>query len=574
MPDSKASYDHHTKFIFVTGGVISSLGKGVVASSIGALLELRGLSVIITKADPYLNVDPGTMSPVQHGEVFVTDDGAETDLDLGHYERFISRRLRRKNSFTTGQVYDAVLSRERKGGYLGRTVQVVPHITDQIKENIRRASENVDVSIVEIGGTVGDIESLPYLEAIRQLRWELGQERVAFCHVTLVPYVHAAMELKTKPTQHSVRDLRQVGIQPDLLVCRADRALSTELKEKIGLFCNVHTSLVFEATDADSIYRIPLMFHRQGLDQRLVDHLNISSASAPDLSHWQHIESTLDEPKGVVQIALIGKYTGVVDSYKSILESLVHGGMAHGLRVITTCLDAETLEKDQLEEALKAFHGAIIPGGFGDRGIDGKLHGLRYFRTQKKPLLGICLGMQLALIEIARHELSLPDATSQEFAEDAAHQVIALMNTQKKIQQKGGTMRLGAYPCLLTPGTLVHSIYQQTRISERHRHRYEFNIKYKESFEKAGVIFSGLSPDGDLAEVMELKDHPFFIGCQFHPELKSRPVDPHPLFKHFIACAWKEAQKTHSLTRGPLTPTPPMSLQAPQPPPIIGGVLT
>lgn len=529
-----------TKFIFITGGVISSLGKGVVASSIGALLELRGLRVIITKADPYLNVDPGTMSPIQHGEVFVTDDGAETDLDLGHYERFISRRLQKKNSFTTGQVYDAVLTRERKGGYLGRTVQVVPHITDQIKQNIFHASEGADVSIVEIGGTVGDIESLPYLEAIRQLRWELGRERVAFCHVTLVPYVHAAMELKTKPTQHSVRDLRQVGIQPDLLICRADRVLNDELKEKIGLFCNVHTSLVFEATDADSIYRIPLMFHRQGLDDRLTAHLNLKT-SEPDLSRWLTIENTFDEPKGVVQVALIGKYTGVMDSYKSILESLVHGGMAHGLRIITTCIDAEELDAGgELRKMLEPFDGAIIPGGFGDRGIQGKIAAIKYFRQSKKPLLGICLGMQLAVIEIARHELGISEATSQEFDPNTSHPIVMLMDTQKAIRKKGGTMRLGAYPCVLEPKSLIRKIYGRDEISERHRHRYEFNNNYKERMGDVGVVFSGHSPDGTLVETIELSDHPFFIGCQFHPELKSRPVEAHPLFRSFIAEAWKQ----------------------------------
>ena len=547
MPADPCPTAHHTKFIFVTGGVISSLGKGVVASSIGTLLELRGLQVIITKADPYLNVDPGTMSPVQHGEVFVTDDGAETDLDLGHYERFISRRLHRKNSFTTGQVYDAVLARERSGGYLGRTVQVVPHITDQIKQNIFHASEGVDVSIVEIGGTVGDIESLPYLEAIRQLRWELGAQRVAFCHVTLVPYVHAAMELKTKPTQHSVRDLRQVGIQPDLLVCRADRQLSRELKEKIGLFCNVHTSSVFEATDADSIYRIPLMFHHQGLDERLVEHLRLQTG-VPDLKRWQHIESTLDDPKGTVRIAVVGKYTDLVDSYKSILESLAHGGMAHELRVITTCLDAEKLHQDDLNSVLEPFHGAVIPGGFGGRGTEDIMRAVRYFRQQKKPLLAICLGMQLALIDIARHELQLTQATSQEFDVSSPQQIIVLMNAQKEVVKKGGTMRLGAYPCHLKAGSLIRRIYDSSTISERHRHRYEFNISYKERFEEAGVVFSGMSPDGSLAEAIELKDHPFFIGCQFHPELKSRPVDAHPLFRSFIACAYHQAKQRQQST--------------------------
>lgn len=523
----------HTKFIFITGGVISSLGKGVVASSIGALLETRGLSVTITKADPYLNMDPGTMNPLQHGEVFVTDDGAETDLDLGHYERFLLCRLKRKNSFSTGQVYHAVLQKERKGNYLGRTVQVVPHITDQIKENILKASEGFDVSIIEIGGTVGDIESLPFLEAIRQMRWERGHSHVAFCHVTLVPYVKVAGELKTKPTQHSVRDLRQVGIQPDFLLCRADRELSSELKEKIGLFCNVHPYQVYEALDRDSVYKVPLMLHHQGLDADLVKQLELGG-SDPDLDIWHKIEHSLDHPKEDVKIAIIGKYTGVVDSYKSIYESLAHAGIDHCVRVVIESIDAETIPEGQHTRVFQDIHGAIIPGGFGDRGSEGMVQAIRYFREQNKPLFGICLGMQVAMVEIARHVMGLTSATSQEFQPDTPEPVVCLMSDQRDVTRKGGTLRLGAYPCVIQPNSLAHQYYGTTEITERHRHRYEINAKYRKQFEEAGVIFSGMSPDGSLAEVMEYPKHPFFIGCQFHPELKSRPTEPHPLFCAFI----------------------------------------
>ena len=522
--------------IFVTGGVISSLGKGVVAASIGALLETRGLRVIITKADPYLNVDPGTMNPLQHGEVFVTDDGAETDLDLGHYERFISRRLQRKNSFTTGQIYEAVLTRERQGGYLGRTVQVVPHITDQIKHNIFYASEDADISIVEIGGTVGDIESLPFLEAIRQIRWEFGPEHVAFCHVTLVPYVSAAGELKTKPTQHSVRDLRQLGIQPDILVCRSDRLLTKELKEKIALFCNVPAAKVFESTDIDSIYKLPLSFHRQGLDNELVKAFNIWSKQ-PDLQSWLAVEKSLNKPKDHLRLAIIGKYTGVVDSYKSIYESLIHAGIAHHIQVNTQFIDAddaENLSSEQLHELLRGCHGVVIPGGFGDRGVAGKINTSRYCRKNNIPILGICMGMQILLIEIAQNLLGLTDATSQEFDLNTRNPVIYLMEEQKKVKLKGGSMRLGSYPCELVDGSMAAKIYGSQMIHERHRHRYEFNMSYRKQMASVGVRIVGCSPDGKLAEIIELKGHRFFIGCQFHPELKSRPMAPHPLFHAFV----------------------------------------
>ena len=525
------------KFIFVTGGVISSLGKGVVAASIGALLETRGLRVILTKADPYLNVDPGTINPLQHGEVFVTNDGAETDLDLGHYERFISLRLQKKNSFTTGQVYDAVLTRERQGGYLGRTVQVVPHITDQIKHNIYYASADADISIVEIGGTVGDIESLPFLETIRQIRWELGGDRVAFCHVALVPYIPAAMELKTKPTQHSVRDLRQLGIQPDILICRADRLLSKALKEKIALFCNVPYGKVFESTDIDSIYKIPLNFHRQGLDNELVKIFNIWCRQ-PDLASWRNVETNLNHPKDEIHLAIVGKYTGVMDSYKSIYESLIHAGIAHQIKVIPTFVDAESLTDEQLPNALTDCHGVIIPGGFGDRGVAGKLKASHYCRTQHIPFLGICMGMQIALIEIAQSVLKLPQASSQEFDPQSTDPVIYLMESQKAVTMKGGSMRLGAYPCQLTPGSMAAQIYNTLTITERHRHRYEFNPQYLTAYESIGVKFSGTSPDNQLIEIAELTEHPFFIGCQFHPELKSRPMNPHPLFYALVQAAW------------------------------------
>ena len=537
-------HDNHQKFIFVTGGVISSLGKGVVASSIAALLQTRGLRVIMTKADPYLNMDPGTMNPLQHGEVFVTDDGAETDLDLGHYERFTGRRLERKNSFTTGQVYDAVLNRERNGGYLGRTVQVVPDITDQIKQNILQGSAGADVSIVEIGGTIGDIESLPFLETIRQLRWQLGSESVAFCHVTLVPYVKVAAELKTKPTQHSVRDLRQLGIQPDLLICRCDRLLTDDLKKKIALFCNVDRSKVFESLDQDSIYKVPLMFHRQGLENALVKQFNIWTKQ-PDLKCWLNIENSLNHPKDHIKIAIIGKYTPVVDSYKSITESLVHAAIANNIKVDGQVVDAEQLTEDNYKDLLAGFCGAVIAGGFGNRAIEGKILACKYFRNEKKPLLGICLGMQIALIEIARNVLGMKDANSEEFDANCKHKVVYMMTDQRKLKTKGANMRLGSYPCVLQKGSLIYSVYNKTKIHERHRHRYEFNNLYIDKFKECGVVFSGLSPDKSLVEAIELVEHPFFIGCQFHPEFKSTPMNSHPLFFELVkkAFAFKKQNK-------------------------------
>ncbi len=527
---------HRTKYIFVTGGVVSSLGKGIVAASLGSLLEGRGLRVSMTKVDPYLNVDPGTMSPFQHGEVFVTDDGAETDLDIGHYERFTSATLTRLNSFSTGQVYDKVLSKERRGNYLGGTVQVIPHVTDQIKENIYAGSENVDVAIVEVGGTVGDIESLPFLEAIRQIRYDLGEENVLYMHLTLVPYINAAKELKTKPTQHSVKELRQIGIQPNILVCRADRPVPAELREKIGLFCNVKPERVIDCPDLDTIYKVPLYLHAQGLDQIVVDALNIWTRN-PELSDWHRIQERLDHPKGRVRIGVVGKYIDVIDSYKSINESLTHAGISNQVKIETVYFDAATLTDENVAQHLSGLDGVIVPGGFGNRGIEGKIAAIRYLRESKTPFLGICLGMQLAAIEFARNVLGLKQADSQEFNPQSPDQIIHLMEDQKKLKDLGGTMRLGAYPCVLRAGSKAKAAYGEEAISERHRHRYEFNNAYRESFESAGMRFSGLSPDGALVEVIELEGHPWFVGGQFHPELKSKPMQPHPLFREFVAKA-------------------------------------
>lgn len=527
---------HHTKYIFVTGGVVSSLGKGIVSASIGALLETRGLKVSLTKADPYINVDPGTMSPFQHGEVFVTDDGAETDLDIGHYQRFTKAKITKLNSFSTGQVYDTVLQKERRGDYLGGTVQVIPHITDQIKENIYRASQGADIALVEIGGTVGDIEGQPFLEAIRQIRYDVGKENAIYVHLTLVPYIKAAQELKTKPTQHSVKELRQIGIQPDILVCRSDRPVPLELRKKIGLFCDVPADCVIEAQDVDNIYRVPLVLHEQGLDQKVAELLNIWTG-APDLSKWRKIGEILDSAKDTVKIAVVGKYIHVVDSYKSIHESLIHSGIANKCRVQVEYLDATALNVQNARAALSDFDGVIIPGGFGNRGIEGKIAAIQYVREEKIPFLGICLGMQLAAIEFARNILSLRDANSQEFEVESRNPIIHLMETQKTVASKGGTMRLGAYPCDLASGSRAHAAYGTLKVSERHRHRYEFNNDYRSSFNEGGVLFSGLSPDGSLVEVMELKGHPWFVGCQFHPELKSSPMEAHPLFRELVAAA-------------------------------------
>lgn len=530
------SSKQRTKYIFVTGGVVSSLGKGIVAATAGALLETRGLKVVLTKADPYINIDPGTMSPHQHGEVFVTDDGAETDLDIGHYERFTHAILSRANSFSAGKVYDTVLNKERRGDYLGGTVQVIPHITDQIKEFIFKASEGADIAIVEVGGTVGDIESLPFLEAIRQIRYDLGDGNCLLIHLTLVPYIAAAKELKTKPTQHSVRDLRQIGLQPDMLVCRSDRKIPTEQLRKIAQFCNVKPDRVFEALDADSIYRLPLLMNNQGFDQSIVETLNIWTG-APDLAAWRRIVHNLDHPVTTVKIAVVGKYVGVFDSYKSIDESLVHAGIANSSKVEVEYLDADELNPSNAKQMLSHFDAILVPGGFGSRGVEGKITAIKFARESSKPFFGICLGMQLAAIEFARNALRLSRAHSQEFDAQSPDQVIHLMDSQKNVTSKGGTMRLGAYPCILSNGSKSHKAYGSSEISERHRHRYEFNNSYRAQFEGAGVVFSGLSPNRDLVEIMEIKEHPWFVACQFHPELKSRPTKAHPLFRDFVAAA-------------------------------------
>lgn len=525
-----------TKFIFVTGGVVSSLGKGLASASIGALMESRGLSVTLLKMDPYINVDPGTMSPFQHGEVFVTDDGAETDLDLGHYERYVSTPMGRKNNFTTGQIYDTVIAKERRGDYLGGTVQVIPHITDEIKRRIRAAAEGYDIAICEVGGTVGDIEGLPFLEAIRQFGWENGQENVLYIHLTLVPYIAAGGELKTKPTQHSVKELTGMGIQPGILLCRTDRLLEKALKSKIANFCNVDEQAVITAKDVEWIYEVPLLFHQEGLDERIVEKLHIWTGS-PDLRRWNRIVHVLKNPKESVRIAVVGKYMSLKESYKSLLESLVHGGIANDARVELDCIEAEKIEQRGVKGILDQADGILVPGGFGDRGSEGKIKAVRYARENGTPFLGICLGMQMAVAEFARNVCGLAGANSSEFDEQTPHPVIHLMDEQKEIKKKGGTMRLGGYACVLKEGSLAFKVYGRKKIFERHRHRYEFNNSYRELFNTKGMILSGLSPDKTLVEVIEIKDHPWFVGCQFHPEFKSRPTDCHPLYKGFIKAA-------------------------------------
>jgi len=525
-----------TKFIFVTGGVVSSLGKGLASASIGALLESRGLKVSVLKMDPYINVDPGTMSPYQHGEVYVTDDGAEADLDLGHYERFVSTPMSRKNNCTTGQIYETVIAKERRGDYLGGTVQVIPHITDEIKRRIRAAAEGYDILICEVGGTVGDIEGLPFLEAVRQFGWDWGKENVLYVHLTLVPYIAAGGELKTKPTQHSVKELTGVGIQPDILLCRTDRILDKKLKAKIAHFCNVEESAVVTAKDVEWIYEVPLIFHQEGLDEKIVEKLHIWTG-APNLRKWQKIIQVLKSPKDTARIAVVGKYMSLKESYKSLMEALVHGGIANDARVELDCIEAEQIEEAGVKGLLDRADGILVPGGFGDRGSEGKIAAVRYARENRIPFFGICLGMQMAVVEFARNVCGLAGANSSEFDEQSPHPVIHLMETQKGIDAKGATMRLGAYPCLLQEETLAVKVYGKKKISERHRHRYEFNNGYRDLFGSQGMILSGLSPDGNLVEIVELKDHPWFLGCQFHPEFKSRPMDCHPLFKGFIKAA-------------------------------------
>ena len=532
------------KYIFITGGVLSALGKGLSAAAVGALLEARGLRVTHLKMDPYINVDPGTMSPHQHGEVFVTDDGAETDLDLGHYERFSSMRMSQVNNFTTGRIYQTVIERERRGEYLGRTVQVIPHITDEIKRRIHLASEDVDVAIVEIGGTVGDIEGEPYLEAIRQFRGDVGAENVAFVHLTLVPYIHTAGELKTKPTQHSVKELLQHGIQPDILFCRCDRAIPRTMKKKIALFCNLAEKNVISVQDVDHIYELPATLHAEGVDDRLCERLGIWAARV-NLEPWNDLVSRLKNPHNRVSIGIVGKYVDFSDTYKSLNEALCHGGIANDADVELVFVDSESLDRDKPEAVLGDVDAVLVPGGFGVRGTEGKIAAIRHARENNKPFFGICLGLQMAVCEYARNVLGLKGAMSREFEEDPKHPVIDIMPDQVGVTEKGGTMRLGAYPCDIQAGTITRRIYGADQISERHRHRFEVNPEYHKYFEK-GLQIVGWSPDRRLAEIVELQDHPWFIACQFHPEFKSRPLDPHPLFSSFIkaAVAYSVAKRT------------------------------
>jgi CTP synthase len=526
------------KYIIVTGGVVSSLGKGIAASSIGLLLKARGLRVTLQKFDPYINVDPGTMSPFQHGEVYVTDDGGETDLDLGHYERFLDQDLTQHHSVSTGKVYQSVIQRERAGGYLGKTVQVVPHVTDEIKDRIKIAGgdDNVDVIITEIGGTTGDIESLPFLEAARQLRLEVGQENCLFIHLTLIPYIKAAKEIKTKPTQHSVKGLQEVGIQPDILLCRTEMPISKDVRDKIALFCNVRPESVIEARDVASIYHVPLHLHRDGLDDAVVRHLKLEVPD-PDLKEWEGMVKRMTAVDDDVRIAVVGKYTQVVDAYKSIIEAFKHAGVHNDVDVEIAWVDAEDIESMGAEEMLRDVHGVLVPGGFGERGIRGKLEAVSYARENDVPFLGICLGLQCAVIEFARNVCGIEDADGSEFNPNTCNPVIDLMEDQIPEGDKGGTMRLGAYPCMIKPGTLAEDVYGGGEISERHRHRWEVNNDYRDTFERHGLSISGTSPDGSLVEMIEIPGHSYFIAAQFHPELKSRPNRPHPLFYRLVKAA-------------------------------------
>ncbi|HTM36218.1 MAG TPA: CTP synthase [Terriglobales bacterium] len=535
------------KYIFVTGGVVSSLGKGLAAASIGCLLESRGLKVNLMKFDPYLNVDPGTMSPFQHGEVFVTDDGAETDLDLGHYERFTHAKLSRDNNWTTGRIYEQIIAKERRGDYLGKTVQVIPHVTNEIKTAMKKVAQDVDVAIVEIGGTVGDIESLPFMEAIRQMRQELGRENTLFVHVTLVPFIAAAQELKTKPTQHSVKELLSIGIQPDILLCRTDRFLSKDIKSKIALFCNVEEEAVITAKDVASIYEVPVVFSKEGVDTLVLRYLHLE-AKERDLSQWEDIVHRVYNPKAEVNIGIVGKYVEYEDSYKSLKEALVHGSLAHNLKLQLNWVEAEGLECDEAsrDAQLEEYDGILVPGGFGKRGIEGMLQAIRYAREKKVPYFGICLGMQTACIEYARNVCGLEDANSSEFDPATPHRVIYKLRELRGVEELGGTMRLGAWTCKIEPGTLANRTYGQLEISERHRHRYEFNREYESTLVAGGLRISGSTPDGTYVEMVEIPDHPYFIGCQFHPEFKSKPLEPHPLFKAFIGAAYEHGQQRKS----------------------------
>jgi CTP synthase len=554
----RARASKQTKFIFVTGGVVSSLGKGLASASIASLLESRGLKVTIQKLDPYLNVDPGTMNPMQHGEVFVTDDGAETDLDLGHYERFISQRMTKLNNATSGQIYLSVIQKERRGEYLGGTVQVIPHVTDEIKQRILACSRGEDILIVEVGGTVGDIESLPFLEAIRQLRLEVGYQNSLSVHVTLVPFISAAGELKTKPTQHSVMKMREIGIQPEILLCRSDRVIEPSLRKKIALFTNVSADAVFSAEDVGCIYEVPLRFHQQGVDDKIAEMLNIWSR-APELTGWQKVVHRLKSPQTEVDIGLVGKYVDLTESYKSLNEALIHGGIGNDCRVNLKHIDSEEIERSGPAAVLQGMDGILVAPGFGSRGIEGKIEAVRYAREKGVPFFGICLGMQVAVIEFARNVAGLKGANSTEFDAAGPHPVVDLLPEQRNVTEKGATMRLGSYPCVLVPGTKAAVAYGASEIQERHRHRYEVNNEYRELLVSKGMVLSGTSPDRRLVEMIELPDHPYFVGCQFHPEFKSRPQDPHPLFQSFIGAASRQRQSLRNLRdRG----VPPAALEA------------
>jgi CTP synthase len=527
------------KHIFVTGGVVSSLGKGIAAASIGCLLENRGLNVSLQKFDPYLNVDPGTMSPFQHGEVFVTDDGAETDLDLGHYERFTHSHLTRANNLTSGRIYEQIIQRERRGDYLGKTVQVIPHVTNEIKAAIRKLAAESDVVICEIGGTVGDIESLPFLEAIRQVRHEVGRENCIFVHVTLVPWINAAQELKTKPTQHSVKELRALGIQPDILLCRAERFLPLEMKDKIALFCDVAPEAVITAKDVNSVYEIPLVFAEEKVDEIILRHLHLDSTGPRNLEKWAAMLDRMQNPADVVDIALIGKYVEYEDSYKSLKEALLHGGIQHNVKVNIHWMEAESFEKGKLRRELEEYDAILVPGGFGKRGIEGMINTIEFARTKKVPYFGICLGMQTMVIEFARNVCGLTGANSTEFDPAAPQRVIYKLRELKGIDELGGTMRLGAWPCVLKPGSFAHKAYGTEEISERHRHRFEFNREFEQVLTSNGLKITGETPNGTYVEICEIEDHPFYLGCQFHPEFKSKPMEPHPLFSAFVGAARK-----------------------------------
>ena len=530
-----------TKFIFVTGGVVSGLGKGIATASIGALLESRGLRISITKLDPYINVDPGTMSPFQHGEVFVTDDGAETDLDLGHYERFTHAHFSRNNNFTTGQIYDAIIQKERRGDFLGATVQVIPHITDEIKSKVRRAAEGVDIALVEIGGTVGDIESLPFLEAIRQFTFDFNRRDILYVHLVLIPYIDHAGELKTKPTQHSVNKLREIGIQPDILICRTVKPLSKELRRKIALFTNVDEDCVIPGEDVESVYQVPLKFQEHGLDERIVDRLQIWTGR-PNMEPWEEIRRRFTNPLGQVTVAVVGKYVNLKESYESLNEALLHGAIANQVKLELRFVNSEEVTRDNVERVLAGADGVLVPGGFGERGVEGMIEATRFARERKLPFFGICLGLQVAVIEFARNMAGIHGANSAEFTPDNPSNVIDLMPDQKGVTAKGGTMRLGAYPAKLLEGSKTLLAYDRSVISERHRHRFEVNNDFLPPLLQAGLVVSGTSPDDRLVETIELADHPWFVACQFHPEFKSKPFDPHPLFKSFIKSAVEQAK--------------------------------